>query len=163
MEIAWKIFKGHWLIGTGPWTYAEIYPNYINLIQPSYPEINLSTHIINAHNFFLQIAADSGLIGFSLLSALIFYFYKTIFKIARSDNYETAKEVGFIAVAITCFLVHNLWDVFLYTVSFLAIFTILVSIVDFQFRKQQVGGYGFSKGYLMSFKYFSFGFGAKSA
>ena len=63
------IIKNHWLLGTGPDTYALYFPNteYLNLYQNGFH----GQIITKPHSMYLQIAAQTGIP--SLISVLIFY------------------------------------------------------------------------------------------
>ena len=60
---AWGIFKDHWLIGSGPLSFAALFPKYFLSLTPIINgQILTSGAPPHAHNLFAQTASDSGLI-----------------------------------------------------------------------------------------------------
>ena len=75
-----EVFKDHWLIGVGPGRWKELVPGYLERFDDydwggdrdqarRYAERHVYTH---AHNLYLQLAADFGLLG---LVAFLFQFF----------------------------------------------------------------------------------------
>jgi O-antigen ligase len=67
-EDAWNagldIFRDNWLNGTGPHTFGLLYPQYGEHVS------RFIVHTQHAHNGFLQVANDAGMIGLLALSAI---------------------------------------------------------------------------------------------
>ena len=82
-----------------------------------------------AHNDYLQILADAGLIGFGIGAFFLFGLFKTGFQSAKTSNiYRRGAAVGAFA---GCFavLVHSLFDFVLHTTAISVLFLALVSII----------------------------------
>jgi hypothetical protein len=105
---AWRIFCEHWLVGSGLWTFSELYP-FTGLLKV-YENGGLNAVPPHAHSLYLQTASETGLIGLALLLAsLIFLFkdsLKDLFKIERN----TRDLKFFLLVSASGFLIHNIGE-----------------------------------------------------
>ncbi len=95
------IFRDHLLLGGGPGTFGLLYPEY----SGAFP-----IHAIHAHNGFLQVADDAGLVGLAalavLLSALAWMLWQTFCR----GNAEQRLLAVACAAALAGFAVHNFAD-----------------------------------------------------
>ena len=134
---AWEIFKDHWLIGSGPLSFALLFPKYLLNFTPIIKNQFLTSGAPpHAHNFFMQTASDSGLIGIGLLLAFLTLFYMQSYKLLRVSSLETRSTVFFFAIAVTCFLAHHMAEYNWPGPMFIYHFTFFIFTIDFIYRKQ---------------------------
>ena len=93
---AFEIFKDNKLFGVGPKNFRKICKNekyYLN-------EFSCSTH---PHNYFIQILAETGIIGFFLFSSIyLMMFYLFVVNFFKKNNqYFLVKYI-----LLTCFLIN---------------------------------------------------------
>ena len=71
----------------------------------------IETHAEFAHNEFLNLAADYGLVGFGCIATLFWLFYRHAIRISRSNTApdERAFAIGAI-ISVTAVLIHSLSD-----------------------------------------------------
>ena len=86
------IIKDHSFLGVGPGNFQEVFLKY---------KVDLSTNTRYAHNIFLHIWSEAGVLGFAGIFFLIFNMLQKGFK-------KTGQK--FILLAIMAFLLHNLID-----------------------------------------------------
>ncbi|MBC7900832.1 MAG: O-antigen ligase family protein [Saprospiraceae bacterium] len=82
-----------------------------------------------AHNDYLQIAADAGIIGILLGLFFVFTLFRVGIKAAKSDNtYRRGVAVGALA---GCFaiLIHSIFDFVLHTTAITVLFLTLVTLI----------------------------------
>ena len=134
---AWEIFKDHWLIGSGPLSFALLFPKYLLNFTPIIKNQFLTSGAPpHAHNFFMQTASDSGLIGIGLLLAFLTLFYMQSYKLLRVSSLETRSFVFFVATAVTSFLLHHMAEYNWPGPMFIYHFTFFIFTIDFIYRKQ---------------------------
>ena len=134
---AWEIFKDHWLIGSGPLSFSLLFPKYLLNFTPIIKNQFLTSGAPpHAHNLFIQTASDSGLIGIGLMLAFLTIFYIRAYKLFRVSSFEIRSTVFFFAIAVTCFLVHNMAEYNWPYPMFIYHFTFFVFAIDFTYRKQ---------------------------
>ena len=133
---AWEIFKDHWLIGSGPLSFAMLFPKYYITVTPI---INSQTLVSgappHAHNLFAQIASDSGLIGIGLMLAFLAIFYFRVCQLFLHSSLKTQSTVFFLTLAVTSFLVHHMIEYNWLGSMFIFNFTIFIFLIDFIKRK----------------------------
>ncbi|MDO8602532.1 MAG: O-antigen ligase family protein [Candidatus Omnitrophota bacterium] len=86
------IIKDHSFLGVGPGNFQEVFLKY---------KTGLSTNTRYAHNIFLHIWSEAGVLGFTGISFLLFSLF---LKGLKKDGQK------FILLAIIAFLLHNLID-----------------------------------------------------
>ena len=96
-----SIFRDHALFGGGPGTFGLLYPEY----SGEYP-----IHAVHAHNGFLQVADDAGLIGLAALAVLLATLGWVLWRSYRRGNVEQRLLAVACAGALSGFAVHNLAD-----------------------------------------------------
>lgn len=123
-SVGWNIFKSHPFIGNGVNTFFEHF-KYLRTdedkrIRGSY-----------AHNCFLQMAADIGLLG--LVSFLCFaglVLYSNIRKTIKDPlRFKNAFIAG-LSLGVAAFLVHSFFDTNLYSLNLSALFWISIGIIE---------------------------------
>jgi O-antigen ligase len=123
-QIAWRIFLDYPIIGAGLDSYGYAYPNYDTW--------NGMFRVEQAHNDYLQILADAGILGFGCAAAFIYLLFKHGLRNIRqsSDSFRRNTAVG--ALAGCCgILIHSFFDFPLRTPSnalFFLTFTVLATV-----------------------------------
>ncbi|MBE3128638.1 MAG: O-antigen ligase family protein [Actinobacteria bacterium] len=120
--LIWKntlnMIKDHPWLGSGIGTFKLKYQNYqADYLQENPGEIKYWIKAGEAHNEYLQIWAELGIIGLFLFLIIIYFFYDSIIKFLNEeekDNVKDNKENKIIVVGmltgITCFLIHALFS-----------------------------------------------------
>ncbi len=116
------MLKDFWLTGIGPGSeaFTQVYPFY------SYSAI-VAPH---AHNLFLQIMVESGIIGILLFLFLIFMFIKKLicgYQYGGKGNCNSVVIVG-IASAVLGFLIQGLFDNCFYNYRVFMIFWSVIAL-----------------------------------
>jgi O-antigen ligase len=134
-QIAWRIFLDYPIIGAGLDAYGTAFPLYDTW--------NGMYRIEQAHNDYLQILADAGILGFACVAAFIFLLFRESLKNIKntSDDFRRNAAIGALA---GCFgiLIHSFFDFPLRTPSnalyFLAMTTIAtVSVHHSKHRRRK--------------------------
>ena len=102
---AWRIFSENWLLGSGLWTYNEIYP-YTGLLKVVGDPFNILPP--HAHSLYLQTAAETGLIGIALLSSCLFFIFRNNIKLLIEKKRTTLDLNFFLLTSAVGFLIHNI-------------------------------------------------------
>jgi len=100
---AWRIFLDYPFLGAGLDSFAFAFPNYDTW--------NGAYRLEQAHNDYLQILADAGIMGFICIAAFIFLLFKQGLQTVRrsSDSFRRNTAVG--ALAGCCgILIHSFFD-----------------------------------------------------
>jgi O-antigen ligase len=120
-EIALKIFLANPILGTGLDSFAAAFTPYDTW--------NGSFRIEQAHNDYLQILADAGILGFACVAAFIFLLFKKSLQVigTATDNFRRSAAIGALA---GCFgvLIHSFFDFPLRTTANAFYFLTLVVI-----------------------------------
>lgn len=116
------MLKDFWLTGIGPGTeaFTQVYPfySYSSIVAP------------HAHNLFLQIMVESGIIGILLFLFLIFIFIKKLicgYQYGGKGNCNSVIIVG-IASAVLGFLVQGMFDNCFYNYRVFMIFWAVIAL-----------------------------------
>jgi O-antigen ligase len=128
---AWEIIKDHWVIGSGPLSFNLLFPKYYFYVTPLINNQILTTSPPHAHNIFIQTAADSGLIGISLMLAFLTVFYSRAYKIYANSAIKIRTAIFFITLAVTSFLLHSMIEYNWPGSMFIYNFTIFIFIINF--------------------------------
>jgi len=116
---AWRIFAEHWLLGSGLWTFVELYP-----------QTGLERSPPHAHNIYLQTAAETGLIGLGLLLACLATLGATLVRIFKRGSSDVAEIAFYIALSLGGFLLNNISEYNWLTANFIFYFVFLVVSVE---------------------------------
>jgi O-antigen ligase len=120
-SVTLETIKNHWFFGAGIGAFAAAYTPY-----DTFSGIE---RVEQAHNDYLQILADAGIIGLILAGFFVFKLFQTGFKNFKTENlYRRGIAVG----ALTgCFsiLVHSIFDFVLHTTAITVMFLTLVSLL----------------------------------
>jgi O-antigen ligase len=120
-SVAWEIFKNHPIIGAGLDAFATAYPQYDTW--------NGNFRIEQAHNDYLQILTDAGILGFICISAFIYLLFKQGLQIIKTerDAFRQSLALGGLAGCLGV-LIHSFFDFPLRTPSNGFFFLLLVSL-----------------------------------
>jgi O-antigen ligase len=116
-----QIFFAHPIIGAGLDAFGNAYPLYDTW--------NGIYRVEQAHNDYLQILADGGILGFSCVAAFIYLFFKKSLRVIR-DSRNTFRRNTAIGALAGCFgvLVHSFFDFPLRTPANAFFFLTLVAL-----------------------------------
>ena len=107
-----NMIKAHPLIGVGANTYMKNYKQYKE--HPEYRNI-VTTDYMYAHNNFLQMAAEIGLIGLVIFFWLLYKLFSECRNIYRSLNDDFLKVLSLsLSACLIAFLVNGLTESSLY-------------------------------------------------
>ncbi len=134
-KVAWHIIMDHWLIGSGPWSYESLFPKYLSDTNSSWRLETFTEIIPHAHNLYLQIACESGLIGLIIFMGVIVLPGRRVWLRFRQSPTPIRGKIFFVALAVAGFLTHNLVEVNWIISTFIYHFTILIFILDFYDRR----------------------------
>jgi O-antigen ligase len=92
-----------------------------------YDTFNGLERVEQAHNDYLQVLADAGLVGLVIGGAFLYFLYLAVVSALRSGNiYRRAVAVGCTA-GIFAILVHSLFDFVLHTTAISVLFLLLLA------------------------------------
>lgn len=120
-QITWRVFLDYPILGAGFESFAFAFPKYDSW--------NGKFRVEQAHNDYLQILADAGIVGFVCVASFIFLLFKkglnTITK--TSDPFRRNAAVGALA-GCTGILIHSFFDFPLRTPSNMLFFLMLTIV-----------------------------------
>jgi O-antigen ligase len=120
-NVTLSVIRAYPIFGTGLGGFSAAYTNYDTL--------NGMERVEQAHNDYLQILADAGLVGLIIAAFFVFQLFRNGLKHAKSSNlFRRGVAVGALA---GCFaiLVHSLFDFVLHTTAVTYLFVTLVALV----------------------------------
>jgi len=102
-QIAWRIFLDHPIIGAGLDSYATAFPQYDTW--------NGTFRVEQAHNDYLQILADAGIIGFAFVAAFIYLLFRKGLRVVgeSKDAFRRNLAIGSLA-GCAGILMHSFFD-----------------------------------------------------
>ena len=116
-----NMLKDYWLCGIGPGqsAYNKVYPYY------GYNGISAP----HSHNTFLQVMCDTGIAGIIVFIAVIYQFFKLLFRayIDTDDKETKIYTIAFMA-SISGFLVQSLFDYTFYNYRVMIFFWIYIAL-----------------------------------
>ncbi len=116
-----EIVKDHPFLGTGIGTFATVYPRY------KFPQAN---EVHYAHNWYLQVASEMGILGLGALFWLLAILIKGGIKTLRSEKEKSQRALlaGLLAGGFA-FLFHNLIDMDAYVPEIALLWWAMVGLV----------------------------------
>jgi O-antigen ligase len=128
----WKLIREEPVLGTGPGTWQHFWSKHRPHRFQDYPDY--------PHNDILNVASDYGVIGFLLIGAALFLFYRQALQVgfSRSNSEQRSLAVGAV-VAVTAILFHSWFDFNLHILGnaflFVAIIGLTVALGDVSDKK----------------------------
>lgn len=121
-----KIIKTYPIFGTGIGTFSVIYPQFRNPVQ---------NYFLNyAHQDFLQLASEMGLLGLGVFTWLLFSIFRIGVRLIKNNipRYYKSLIVGSLSGGFGL-LIHSFYDFNLHIPANAAIFTIIVAVIPVSF------------------------------
>ena len=129
-DLRWPIIKqtlqlthAFWPVGSGGGSFETVYAVFEPLPLLSESEIN------KAHNDYVQIAMEYGILGCALIMCTLFWFGRKCFQISKSDNDLRVLALAS-ATALIVFLLHCLIDYPLRTPTCMTLFALFFAIMS---------------------------------
>jgi O-antigen ligase len=120
-SVTWKVIVEYLPFGAGIGAFAAAYTPFDTM--------NGLGRVEQAHNDYLQILADAGLVGLALAVFFIFVLFRTGIRATRTENiYRRGIAVGALS---GCFaiLIHSIFDFVLHTTAVSVMFLTLAGLV----------------------------------
>ncbi|GEM_PF-2308777 len=122
----WKgslaMIQNYPIFGTGLGTYSTVFPIY----QTSYVNQLFVTH---AHNDYLELAAETGIPGFTIFALMILSFFIVIIKLSKSQHDRGLKIIAIsILSSILSLSIHSFTDFNFHIPSNVILFAVLGAI-----------------------------------
>ncbi|HEX6287615.1 MAG TPA: O-antigen ligase family protein [Herpetosiphonaceae bacterium] len=131
LGIAFDMFIDHPILGVGAWNFTELYDEYVNERG-----VAIATSFGPPHNYYLEIAAEHGLIGLSvILGILVLAFSRLrlaqrLFALSgdyRLSRLAVALQIGLVGYLISAAFLHGLYSRFLWLQVSLAVAFALIA------------------------------------
>ncbi len=134
--VAWRVFLDYPILGTGLGSFATVFPHYDTW--------NGIFRVEHAHNDYLEILSDAGILGFACVTTFVYWLFKLSFQNIRNQRDEFLKSIAIGALA-DCIgvLIHSFFDFPLRTNSNSFYFLLLASLaseVAEQSSKSEISG-----------------------
>ncbi len=118
---AWPWFKEHWLTGSGAGSFTSVFPSYRSQDVVGFYDY--------AHNDYLQLLGEYGLIGASFFAAIALYSLWTSLQAQRERRNPLLRGLAFGSMmGIVSLLIHSSTDFNLHIQANAALLTILCAI-----------------------------------
>ena len=107
-DAALRIFLDHPLTGSGSWTFSLLFPHQglpPFMLENTPPRLASAPHV---HNLYLQILAETGVIGLGLFLVALFYFFKRLRPVYKSGDFISFHYGLCLIAGMAGFLAHNL-------------------------------------------------------
>lgn len=110
---AFKIFLDYPLIGAGPGQFRNICSNHkYNILNLYTDDSSLTSCSTHPHNTYIQLLAETGLIGFGFIILLFFYLVKIFFfQLINIIGYKKNKTITDYQLCIAVSIVLSLWPI----------------------------------------------------
>lgn len=129
---AWQMFLDHPFIGIGLGKWGDVYtPIYISSMAKEFD-------IAHAHNAFLYVLAETGIIGFTAFFSFIYYQFKTAINISLkiySADWTYINIADMFAIIILGMIIHNMVDVYITVKFYLLIYLFIWGICCLYFEE----------------------------
>ena len=122
-SVAWQVFKSHPVVGAGMEAFGVAYSRFDTR--------NGFFRVEQAHNDYLQMLADGGLIGLAMVAAFIFFLVRkaaAAFSEVEAGEYQRVTRIGAFAGCVGV-LVHSFVDFPLRTASNAFFFLLVVAML----------------------------------
>jgi len=125
MKSAWLVFLDYPFIGVGPGMFKYYYPEYIDRVALA----GNHTGTREAHDIFLGIAADHGLIGLSLFLFMVIGSLRNLEKV-RKRTMQTHPDISNMAAAFFMAIISYLAAGVFLTLAFERYFWLILGLAD---------------------------------
>lgn len=141
-NITMDAIRDHWFLGSGLGTYESVIPLYED------PNTVTATFVAKAHNDYLQVVMEGGLLGLGLLVFAVIWFGQTFFKVwGKSRGGTTASIRKFAFVALLAIMLHSIVDYPARTPAIAALVAVCLALITIpesrgsgSSAKQKAGG-----------------------
>jgi O-antigen ligase len=98
-----RMLPGHWLLGWGAGTFADVFPQF----RSFYSDLLVN----EAHNDYLQVVAELGIIGFAAVLTFIVMLYRRALRKRAGSSMDQIPSIQLAAITgCTGLLIHGMWD-----------------------------------------------------
>jgi len=110
-KTTFEMIKDNPLLGSGVGTFKMNYLDYqAEFLKDNPYYIKYSGKAGEAHNEYLQLWAELGIIGLGLFLLIFYFFYKTIFDFYKKNKNIKDRTITLsLVMGIICFLIHSLF------------------------------------------------------
>ena len=120
--IGWNIFRTAPILGYGPGSF-----HVLSAVETQIPP---GFYLVHAHNLFLQVAAEGGIVGILILALIAGFGFHAFIRAWRKASSSRRNRLAAYAGTTVAMVVHHLFDFAfeapLYTISFLIIAALAV-------------------------------------
>lgn len=129
-NITFNMIKDKPIFGSGIGTFKMNYLDYqAEFLKDNPYYIKYSGKAGEAHNEYLQIGAETGMIGLGLFILIFYFFFKAIFNFYKSSKNIKDKTITLgLVMGITSFLIHSLFTFPLHVPALGSAFFILLGL-----------------------------------
>lgn len=119
-DLAISMWKGHKIIGNGWGSFSYNFQYYLY-------EENYGVKYLDAHNVYLQLLAETGIIGLIFFLSLMLYIYTLTYKIIKNKKYNNMDFMLYFSLGyqtfflLYCFTGNPLYDMQCYSIYFICI------------------------------------------
>lgn len=143
-EDTFKMIKARPLFGHGPNTFATVFQEYRRKKEGRHPYNPTS-----AHNCYLQLLAEGGVIGLASFCWILINIYRKLFAHLKTMEKQLRLEdivfLGFLSGSIT-FLIHSLFDTNFYSLQLSALIWVMFGLLIAMVNIQKINGIIYSTG-----------------
>jgi len=141
------MIKDRPILGSGIGTFKINYLNYqAEFLQDNPDYIKYWGHAREAHNEYLQMGAELGIIGLGIFLSILFIFYNITIKYLKKGNDNKKKIIVFgLLLGIICFLIHSLFTFPLHVPVLGSAFFIILGLTVLYIKDFHFSEFGKSK------------------
>ena len=108
-------------IGTGSAAFSAVYPAYA---------LGGAAYALHAHNLYLQIFVELGVVGIAVFVLMLFFFFRSVFSCYRTlDDRAQATTILAMGLGVFALLVQGLTDNVWYNYRIVLLFWLLMGLV----------------------------------
>ncbi len=119
-----EMIKEHPWLGIGWGAYWLVYPEYNFFIEDA------QTIIYHAHNMYLNIMAELGILGLTVYLVIVFFHLSLVYRLYKSKLKQPFAVIAVgLAAAVISFLISGLTDYVLFNVELSMMFWLLLALI----------------------------------
>lgn len=137
-KISFQIFKDNWFLGVGLGNFQKIYlyqqANYFGKQNYTDKELLLADNTHYAFNDYWQLVTETGIIGFIVLGALIYFLYRLLVRASKIKKYGVLTSnimLMLVAVLTAAFFTH-IFEKLMYQTLIVICVTYLCLLIDYK-------------------------------